>query len=113
MVIVLKLVFKDKGKDSFFYSFVVSWFIIILIGLVLSERRNEEFFIEDYDLERWEYILNLNYDKLFISYGFFELNVVDFFVLNSGIIGYWDKIDKVFVSILYFGVWWRWVCKFY
>lgn len=67
--------------------------------------------IDEYlDFDR-EYIVNLNNDKFFIIYGFFELDVVDYFVYSSGIIGYWDKSNKVVIGILYFGVWKYRVCS--
>ena len=102
---------ESKGKGSPSHSPAASRSSTTPAGLASSEGRNEEFSIEDHDLERREHILNLNYDKSSVSYGLPELNAADSLSSNSGTTGYWDKTDKTFVSIPYFGAWRRRVCK--
>ena len=112
VVTALKLASKEsKGKDSPSHSPAASRSSTTLTSLASNERRNEELPIEDYDLERRKHILNLNRDKSSVSYGLPELNAADSLASNSGTTGYWDKTDKVFVSIPYFGAWRRRVCK--
>ena len=114
VVTALKLASKEsKGKGSPSHSPAASRSITTPAGLASSERRNEEFSIEDHDLERRarEHILNLNHDKSSVSYGLPELNAADSLASNSGTTGYWDKTDKAFVSIPYFGAWRRRVGK--
>ena len=112
VVTALKLASKEsKGKDSPSHSPAASRSSTTLTSLASNERRNEELLIEDYDLERRKHILNLNRDKSSVSYGLPELNAADSLASNSGTTGYWDKTDKVFVSIPYFGAWRRRVCK--
>lgn len=106
VVTALKLASKEsKGEGSPSHSPAASRSITTPTGVASSEKRNEELPIEDYDLE------SLNYDKSSISYGLPELNAADFLASNSGTTGYWDKTDKAFVSIPYFGAWRRRVCK--
>lgn len=112
VVTALKLASKEsKGEDSPSHSLAASRSITTPTGLASSERRNEEFSVEDHDLERREHVLKLNYDKSSISYGLPELNAADSLASNSGTTGYWDKTDKAFVSIPYFRAWHRRVCK--
>lgn len=112
VVTALKLASEEsKGEGSPSHSPAASRSITTPTGVASSEKRNEELPIEDYDLESREHILNLNYDKSSISYGLPELNAADFLASNSGTTGYWDKTDKAFVSIPYFGAWRRRVCK--
>lgn len=116
VVTALKLASKEsKGKGSPSHSPAASRSSTTLTSLASNERRNEELPVGDDDLERRKHILNLNYDKSSISYGLPELNAADSLGLssNSGTTGYWDKTDKAFVSIPYFGAWRRRVCKCY
>lgn len=106
VVTALKLASKEsKDKDSPSHSPSASQSFTTPTALASRERRNEELSIEDHDLERREHMVNLNYDKSSISYGLPELNAADSLASNSGTTGYWDKIDKTFVSIPYFGAW--------
>ena len=111
VVTALKLASKES-KDSPSRSPAASQSFTTPTALDSSERRNEELSIKNHDLERREHMLNLNYDKSSISYGLPELNAADSLASNSGTTGYWDKTDKAFVSIPYFGAWRRRVCKF-
>ena len=110
VVTALQLAKESKGNGSPSHSPAASRSITTPTGLASRERTNEEFPIDDYDLERQEHILNLNYDKSSISYGLPELNAADSLASNSGTTGYWDKTDKAFVSFPYFGAWRRRVC---
>lgn len=111
VVTALKLASKEsKDKDSPSHSPSASQSFTTPTALASRERRNEELSIEDHDLERREHMVNLNYDKSSISYGLPELNAADSLASNSGTTGYWDKTDKTFVSIPYFGAWRQRVC---
>lgn len=114
VVTALKLASKEsKGKDSPSHSPAASQSFTTPTAPASNERRNKELSIEDHDLERREHILNLNYDKSSIVYGLPELNAADSLASNSGTTGYWDKTEKAFVSIPYFGAWRQRVCKFH
>lgn len=114
VVTALKLASKEsKGKDSSSHSPAASQSFTTPTPPASNEMRNKELSIEDHGLERQEHILNLNYDKSSIVYGLPELNAVDSLASNSGTTGYWDKTERPFVSIPYFGAWRQRVCKFH
>ena len=77
---------------------------------ILQETKNHKATDEHLDFDR-EHTANLNNDKSSITYGLPELDAADHLAYRSGTTGYWDKSNKAFIGIPYFGAWKHRVCS--